>query len=299
MLKLLRIYILFLRPWFWWAAIAPGIAGYLWAGQAVSFSDIFWIVFILGFGLAGFAEMCNELYDGEYDVAQRQFAAFGINSSGGVGLASKTQRFSKYKKWFLLIHLAIVLLATWVWVEIPLILVMLGAIIGWAYSAKPLRLKEKILTNIGSKIAGYGTVAFFIGVFLADGTFSWYALLLSAAIGLIECGYNGIADINDVETDRDNGLFTLPVSVGPTIAAVIYMAFCLGGLGVLLANRIASPSASTSSFSLVVTMTLVTICASLTLSVLKYALDRDSTRLSQLHLLSGITMMSSALWLIH
>jgi 4-hydroxybenzoate polyprenyltransferase len=299
MLNLTRTYILALRPWFWWAAIAPGVAGYLWAGQTISFMDLFWIVFILGFGLSGFAEMCNEFCDDEYDIVQRQFSAFGVNSSGGIGLSNSNHDLLRHKKRFLLFHVLFVLIIATLWSEVSIIFVIIGAIIGWAYSSKPFRLKANVLTNISSKILGYGVVSFFIGLILAGGDLSWYALLLGAAIGLIECGYNGIADINDLETDRDNGLFTLPVSVGPTFAAVIYMTFCISGLGILLANRITDPTASTTFFSLCMTLTAVTVCASLTVAVLKYTSETDKNRLSQLHLLSGITMMSSAIWLIH
>jgi 4-hydroxybenzoate polyprenyltransferase len=298
MLKLTRIYILTLRPWFWWAAIAPGVAGYLWAAQTMTFPDLFWIVFILGFGLSGFAEMCNELYDGEYDVTQRQFSAFGINSSGGLGLAARNCSLLRYKNRFLLLHIMFVIICAMIWTEIPVMLITIGALIGWTYSAKPFRLKANVITNIGSKVVGYGVVSFFIGVALAGGAFSWHALLLGAAIGLIECGYNGIADINDLEADKENGILTLPVAIGPTLAAIIYMLFCIVGLGALLANRIATPTTSTSSISIIVTLIVVIACSSLTLAVLKYASQNAKSRLSQLHLLSGITMMSSVIWLI-
>ena len=297
-MKHLRTYVIGLRPWFWWAAIAPGVAGYLWAASSVSGLDILAIVYILGFGLAGFAELANEIYDSDYDKHQRQFSAFGINSSGNLNIASHSAFFRRNAKRILLLHFVITISVGWLMLELPLSLLLFGALLGWGYSARPLRMKRNALSNIVAKVVGYGLVGFHIGTSLAGADITGLSIGLAISIGLIQCGFNGIADVNDVNADRANGLFTLPVVVGPTISAIIYMIFCVFGLSLLLLYRLLTPGADTTMYSILVTVALIAACSTLTVNVVRSAFSDDSKRLSQLHLISGITMMVSAIWLV-
>jgi len=295
--KFTKLYLMSLRPWFWWAAVAPGICGYVWVSPDVVLTDVLALVFVLGFGLAGFAEMANELYDAQYDTVQRQFSVFGINSSGNTKVLEIDYRFAQWSKTLLFIHLVVTAVISVAVFDVPVVLLIIGSGLGWAYSARPLRLKACALTNIVAKVIGYGCIAFFIGVNLGGGEFNFGGLALGCAIGLVQCGFNGIADINDRTADKENGIFTLPVIVGPTVAASIYMTFCGIGLGALLYNNVLERTA-TSSMTIIITISLVVLCASIAVGVLRSTCKKNSTRLSQLHLLSGVTMMTSAIWLL-
>lgn len=84
------------------------------------------LMFTLGFGLAGFAEMANEVYDDEYDVVQRQFSAFGINSSGNTNLSSKSLFFRRFGKQLLFAHFIFTCLIAHILFHIPLLFLFVG-----------------------------------------------------------------------------------------------------------------------------------------------------------------------------
>lgn len=295
-------YVLGLRPWFWWAAIAPGIAGYLWTTDGVAVTSILSIIFVLGFGIAGFAEMANEVFDNQYDEYQRQFSVLSINSSGNTGVYRKENWVAQNCVSVMWLHLALTVVIGLV-LSVPLFLLLAGLFLGFGYSAKPLRFKARAWSNIMSKILGYGLVAFSIGVSFGDISYDvGIAAAIGLSLGLLQCSFNGIADVNDIETDRLNGILTLPVSVGATKAAVVFMVFSVLGLSILLAYKALAEAGALSTTTILIGFGIIVSCAILMVNFVCnsekiepcYAQQR-----SRHHLLAGVLMMSSALWLVN
>jgi chlorophyll synthase len=97
---------------------------------------------------------------------------------------------------------------------------MIGLAMAWAYSAPPLRLKEN--GWIGNLACGacYEGLPWFTGAaVVAGGWPSWHVM---AALALYSVGAHGIMTLNDfksVEGDREMGVDSLPVLLGPERAA--------------------------------------------------------------------------------
>jgi len=97
---------------------------------------------------------------------------------------------------------------------------ILGVAAAWAYSAEPVRAKRSGIWGPGLCGLCYETLPWITGAaVLAAGAPSWETLVIAVLYGL---GAHGIMTLNDfkaLEGDRQMGLNSLPVTLGPERAA--------------------------------------------------------------------------------
>jgi chlorophyll/bacteriochlorophyll a synthase len=97
---------------------------------------------------------------------------------------------------------------------------VLGVLAAWAYSAEPVRLKRSGLWGPGLVGLSYETLPWFTGAaVLSAGAPSWPVIVIALLYGI---GAHGIMTLNDfkaLEGDRQMGVNSLPVTMGPERAA--------------------------------------------------------------------------------
>jgi chlorophyll synthase len=97
---------------------------------------------------------------------------------------------------------------------------VVGVIAAWAYSAEPLRLKRSGWWGPGLCGLSYETLPWLTGAaVLSAGAPAWPVILVALLFGL---GAHGIMTLNDfkaLEGDRQTGINSLPVTMGPEAAA--------------------------------------------------------------------------------
>lgn len=97
---------------------------------------------------------------------------------------------------------------------------VLGVLAAWAYSAEPVRLKRSGWWGPGLVGLSYETLPWFTGAaVLSVGMPSWQIVLVALLYGI---GAHGIMTLNDfkaLEGDRQTGVNSLPVTLGPARAA--------------------------------------------------------------------------------
>ncbi len=97
---------------------------------------------------------------------------------------------------------------------------VLGVLAAWAYSAEPVRLKRSGLWGPGLVGLSYETLPWFTGAaVLSAGAPSWPVIVIALLYGI---GAHGIMTLNDfkaLEGDRQMGVNSLPVTMGPARAA--------------------------------------------------------------------------------
>lgn len=97
---------------------------------------------------------------------------------------------------------------------------VLAVLAAWAYSAEPVRLKRSGWLGPGLVGLSYETLPWITGAaVLAAGAPSWPVLIVAVLYGL---GAHGIMTLNDfkaLEGDRQTGVRSLPVTLGPAKAA--------------------------------------------------------------------------------
>lgn len=97
---------------------------------------------------------------------------------------------------------------------------VVGVLAAWAYSAEPIRMKRSGLWGPGLVGLSYESLPWFTGAaVLSAGAPSWPVVILALLYGL---GAHGIMTLNDfkaLEGDRQMGVNSLPVTMGPARAA--------------------------------------------------------------------------------
>ena len=97
---------------------------------------------------------------------------------------------------------------------------VLGVLAAWAYSSEPVRLKRSGLWGPGLVGLSYETLPWFTGAaVLSAGMPAWPVILVAVLYGI---GAHGIMTLNDfkaLEGDRQTGVNSLPVTLGPDRAA--------------------------------------------------------------------------------
>ncbi len=97
---------------------------------------------------------------------------------------------------------------------------VVGVAAAWAYSAEPIRLKRSGLWGPGLVGLSYETLPWFTGAaVLSAGAPTWYVVVVALLYGI---GAHGIMTLNDfkaLEGDRQTGVNSLPVTMGPDRAA--------------------------------------------------------------------------------
>jgi chlorophyll synthase len=99
---------------------------------------------------------------------------------------------------------------------------VLGVLAAWAYSAEPVRLKKSGWWGPGLVGLCYEGLPWFTGAaVLAAGAPAWQVVIIA---GLYALGAHGIMTLNDfkaLEGDRQMGVNSLPVTLGPRRAALV------------------------------------------------------------------------------
>jgi chlorophyll synthase len=98
----------------------------------------------------------------------------------------------------------------------------LGLALAWAYSAPPLRLKRSGWWGPAAVALSYEGLTWFTGAAVMAGALPSAPILWLA--GLYSLGAHGIMTLNDfkaIEGDRQTGLRSLPVTLGPRRAALL------------------------------------------------------------------------------
>ena len=99
---------------------------------------------------------------------------------------------------------------------------VLGVAAAWAYSAEPIRLKKSGILGPGLVGLSYESLPWFTGAaVLAAGAPAWQVVVIALLYGI---GAHGIMTLNDfkaLEGDRQTGVNSLPVTLGPDRAARI------------------------------------------------------------------------------
>ncbi|MFU8881711.1 MAG: chlorophyll synthase ChlG [Rhodobacterales bacterium] len=97
---------------------------------------------------------------------------------------------------------------------------VVGVLAAWAYSAEPVRLKRSGLWGPGLVGLSYESLPWFTGAaVLSAGAPSWPVVIIALLYGI---GAHGIMTLNDfkaLEGDRQMGVNSLPVTMGPERAA--------------------------------------------------------------------------------
>lgn len=97
---------------------------------------------------------------------------------------------------------------------------VVGVLAAWAYSAEPIRMKRSGLWGPGLVGLSYESLPWFTGAaVLSAGAPSWPVVILALLYGI---GAHGIMTLNDfkaLEGDRQMGVNSLPVTMGPAPAA--------------------------------------------------------------------------------
>ena len=99
---------------------------------------------------------------------------------------------------------------------------VVGVLAAWAYSVEPIRLKRSGWWGPGLVGLSYETLPWITGaVVLSAGAPDWRIVLIAVLYGI---GAHGIMTLNDfkaLEGDRQMGVNSLPVTLGPKMAATV------------------------------------------------------------------------------
>lgn len=99
---------------------------------------------------------------------------------------------------------------------------VVGVLAAWVYSAEPVRMKRSGWWGPGLVGLSYESLPWFTGAaVLAAGAPSWPVILIALLYGI---GAHGIMTLNDfkaLEGDRQTGVNSLPVTLGPVLAAKV------------------------------------------------------------------------------
>jgi chlorophyll/bacteriochlorophyll a synthase len=114
-----------------------------------------------------------------------------------------------------------------------------GLVLAWIYSAPPIRLKQNGWWGAGACALSYEGITWFTGAAVVTQALPDLKILILA--GLYALGAHGIMTLNDFKAeggDRQMGIASLPVTLGPVkaawVACVIMVVAQLGVVGVLI-----------------------------------------------------------------
>ena len=173
-----------------------------------------WGVVVLGVILAGpivcgMSQAANDWCDRHVDAInepERPIPSGRIPGRWGLWIALAMSTLALGVGW---------MLGTWGFVA-----TVLGVLAAWAYSAEPIRLKRSGLWGPGLVGLSYETLPWFTGAaVLATAMPAWPVVIIAVLYGI---GAHGIMTLNDFKAlkgDRETGVNSLPVVLGPERAA--------------------------------------------------------------------------------
>lgn len=285
-------YLRLLRPWFWPPAIGPALTGYLMTATVPSLRDIFLVTIIFGPCIGGLAEVINEIADTYCEPVFKQWRAFGINSSGNLGLLRSNPRLLRIS--FLL---AVITALTGVILAFSLnpkfaLVVMLGQLLAISYSAPPIRVKRFSFGGIIMRITGYGLIAITAGVLATGAALSIKVLVAGLGVGAIVGGFSSTADLADRATDEQNRVNTLATMLGVKPSSYIYSILILVGLLLLTILSPAVRNGESRAAWRFLIMGLIAICSIVCVTyILRY--PENEAKMSRVHLV-GVVLESIA-----
>jgi chlorophyll synthase len=196
-----------------WAYLCGVVSAGVWPGE--NWSLVLLGVILAGPIVCGMSQAANDWCDRHVDA---------INEPGRPIPSGRIPG-----RWGLWIALAMTVLALAVgWLLGPwgFGATVVGVLAAWAYSAEPVRLKKSGWWGPGLVGLSYETLPWFTGAaVLSLGAPSFYVVAVALLYGL---GAHGIMTLNDfkaLEGDRQTGVRSLPVVLGPEVAAKIA---CIG-----------------------------------------------------------------------
>lgn len=106
------------------------------------------------------------------------------------------------------------------------ILAIIGAICGYFYTGKPLKLKYR---GLGAPVVflTFGPLMVLGAYYLQMQEFSLKAFLVSIPLGLLTTGILHVNDIRDIQYDRRAGIKTLSILIGRNNAQIIYFSLII------------------------------------------------------------------------
>ncbi len=209
----LRAMLTLIKPITWFPPIWAYLCGAVSSGVALSGQ---WPIVILGMVLAGpivcgMSQAANDWFDRHVDAVNEPHRPFPSGRIPG--------------RWGLWIALAMTVLSLafgWLLGPWGFGATVVGVIAAWAYSAEPVRLKRSGWWGPGLVGLSYEGLPWFTGAAVLLGTAPRFELIIIAL--LYALGAHGIMTLNDfkaLEGDRQHGVRSLPVVLGPEVAAKI------------------------------------------------------------------------------
>lgn len=203
-----------LKPITWFPPMWAFGCGLVSSGVATH--DIGWVVLICGILLSGplvcgTSQVVNDWFDQDVDrinEPQRPIPSGRVPGRWGLIIA-----------WLMTgLSLAVgTVLGPW-----GFLATAIGLLLAWAYSAPPVRLKQNGWWGNAACGACYEGLPWFTGALVATGALPDWRILSLAA--LYSIGAHGIMTLNDfksIEGDRQMGVRTIPVQIGPERAALL------------------------------------------------------------------------------
>lgn len=203
-----------LKPITWFPPMWAFGCGLVSSGVAAA--DIGWLVLICGVLLSGplvcgTSQVVNDWFDQDVDrinEPQRPIPSGRVPGRWGLIIA-----------WLMTaLSLAVgTVLGPW-----GFLATAIGLLLAWAYSAPPIRLKQNGWWGNAACGACYEGLPWFTGALVATGALPDWRILSLAA--LYSVGAHGIMTLNDfksIEGDRQMGVRTIPVQIGPERAALL------------------------------------------------------------------------------
>ncbi|MES2968096.1 MAG: chlorophyll synthase ChlG [Pseudomonadota bacterium] len=202
-----------IKPITWFPPVWAYLCGSVSAGVALSGN---WGMVLLGMVLAGpivcgMSQAANDWCDRHVDAVNepdRPIPSGRIPGRWGLWIALAMTVLSLGLGW---------LLGPWGFAA-----TVVGVIAAWAYSAEPVRLKRSGWWGPGLVALSYEGLPWFTGAAVLLGTAPRAEIVMIAA--LYAFGAHGIMTLNDfkaLEGDRQHGVRSLPVVLGPEVAARI------------------------------------------------------------------------------
>ncbi|MBR2535794.1 MAG: chlorophyll synthase ChlG [Hyphomicrobium sp.] len=203
-----------LKPITWFPPMWAFGCGLVSSGVAAA--DIGWLVLICGVLLSGplvcgTSQVVNDWFDQDVDrinEPQRPIPSGRVPGRWGLIIA------------WMMTALSLVVgtvLGPW-----GFLATAIGLLLAWAYSAPPIRLKQNGWWGNAACGACYEGLPWFTGALVATGALPDWRILSLAA--LYSVGAHGIMTLNDfksIEGDRQMGVRTIPVQIGPERAALL------------------------------------------------------------------------------
>ena len=203
-----------LKPITWFPPMWAFGCGLVSSGVAAA--DIGWLVLICGVLLSGplvcgTSQVVNDWFDQDVDrinEPQRPIPSGRVPGRWGLIIA------------WMMTALSLVVgtvLGPW-----GFLATAIGLLLAWAYSAPPIRLKQNGWWGNAACGAFYEGLPWFTGALVATGALPDWRILSLAA--LYSVGAHGIMTLNDfksIEGDRQMGVRTIPVQIGPERAALL------------------------------------------------------------------------------